>query len=76
MRHDHFIQRAKERFGWSFTEADMEFISPDRGRVIEYQCGGRVVHGLEIGNQEVLIVFEGDEPVTALTEEMIKGRRT
>ena len=74
-RHDHFIQRARERFGLNFTEEDAQVLSQHESRIIEYQCGGRVVHGLEIGNQEVLVVFEGDEPVTALTFEMLQERR-
>ena len=68
----HTRKRLAERFSLNFSNDDIKAMCYNKGRVVAYKSGGRVVYGFDIGNQEVFVMFEGDNPVTALTREMLE----
>lgn len=68
----HTKKRLAERYGLNFSNNDIRAMCYNKGRVVAYETGGRVVHGFEMGNQEIFVLFDGDNPVTALTREMVE----
>ena len=68
----HTRMRIKERYGLNVSGSLIRSLCDHRGQVLAYLMGGGAVHKFDIDGLDVLIIFNGEQPVTAITQDMLQ----